>query len=140
MDSDLFWAPFFLLAAVRLFYLCHFDFTLIGGFIFRFEGSHKAELVQLHGLEVVKDELDSRERSVLVGLDGDTLSLTHKGGIEVRQLRAFFSSEAFGLLVVDTLSYVVDSFEPYLEIVEATVAVAVVVDGYTNHGDWSYHP
>ena len=31
-----------------------------------------------------------------------------------------------------TLSHVVDSFEPYLEIVEATVAVAVVVDGYTN--------
>ena len=44
----------------------------------------------------------------------------------------FFSREAFGLLVVDTLSHVVDSFEPYLEIVEATVAVAVVVDGYTN--------
>ena len=60
MDLHLFLGAFFLLAAlVRGIYLCHGSLQLLGGFIFRLEGSHKRELIELHGLEVVKYLLDN---------------------------------------------------------------------------------
>ena len=100
----------------------------MSGFIFRFEGSHEAEFVELHGLKVVKYHLDSCEGGVLVGLDSNTLAFTHKSGVEVCHLLTLFGSETFGLLIVYTLSDIVNGLEPNLKVVELSIAVFVAVD------------
>ncbi len=85
-------------------------------------------------MEVVKHEFYHGEWGIFVGFNCDTFALTHQSAVEVLNASAFLGIEAFALLIVDTLSHVVDSLQPNLEFIEATFAVFVAVDRNTDLG------
>ncbi len=133
MDRHLFLGAFFFLPPPEIvLFVPYVDFTLVGGFIFRFQRCHKAEFVELHRLQIVENLLYGGEGVSLSALTAIPLASAHQSGVEVREVLTLFGRKTFGLFVVDALSHVVDSFEPYLEVVKTTVAVLVAVDGYSD--------